>query len=227
MRFKYYLRGIGIGITLATLLLTISFYFGRDALVSKELSDEEIIKLASDLGMVMPEEETADTSAEDEDKAGQKASEEETEAAPETQTETEEKPDVVTDNSNDFNQQEKKEIKEITDDQIEEIEKIQEKSESIEKDTNKLDVTKGDEETKVTYVPFTIRGGQSSEIISSNLQKAGLIDSSDKFNKYLNKLNVDDKIKAGTFYVKEGSTYDDVIALLVNKEVRTTTPPKN
>ena len=33
MRFKYYLRGIGIGITLATLLLTISFYFGRDNLV--------------------------------------------------------------------------------------------------------------------------------------------------------------------------------------------------
>ncbi len=219
MRFKYYLRGIGIGITLATLLLTISFYFGRDSLVSKELSEEEIIKMASELGMVMPDEEKdADESKKTDEKKA------DTEATTNEEN-VEEKPDVVTDNSDEFKKQDKK-IKEITDDQIEEIEEIQEKSESIKKDTNNLD-PKGDEETKVTYVPFTIRGGQSSEIISSNLQKAGLIDSSDKFNKYLNKLNVDDKIKAGTFYVKEGSTYDDVIALLVNKEVRTTTPPKN
>ena len=41
MRLKYYLRGLGIGIVLATLLLSISFYFGKDSLAKRELSDQE------------------------------------------------------------------------------------------------------------------------------------------------------------------------------------------
>ena len=129
MRFKYYLRGIGIGVTLATLLLTISFYFGRDFLYNKSLTDKEIIEKASALGMVMPESTEEDTSTE------------ESIVIPETQDE----------------------------------------------------------------VPTT----------------------GDEFNKYLNKCKVDNLIQNGTFYVKQGSTYDDLVAVLVNKDVRTTTPPKN
>ena len=63
-------------------------------------------------------------------------------------------------------------------------------------------------------------------MVTKKLKKAGLIDSVDDFNKYLNKLKVDHLIQAGTFYVKEGSSYDDLVALLVNKDSRTTTPPK-
>ena len=63
-------------------------------------------------------------------------------------------------------------------------------------------------------------------MVSRNLQKAGLIDSADKFNKYLNELKVDNLVKSGTFYIQTDSSYDDIVALLVNKEVRTTTPPK-
>ena len=55
MRLKYYLRGIGVGVIFATLLLSISFYFGRDNLHKKELTDEEIIAKAEELGMIMPE----------------------------------------------------------------------------------------------------------------------------------------------------------------------------
>ena len=56
MRLKYYIRGIGIGIIFATLLLTISFYFGKDTLAKETISDAEIIKRATELGMVMTEE---------------------------------------------------------------------------------------------------------------------------------------------------------------------------
>ena len=38
MRLKYYLRGLGIGIVLATLLLSISFYFGKDSLAKGSLA---------------------------------------------------------------------------------------------------------------------------------------------------------------------------------------------
>ena len=187
MRFKYYLRGIGIGITLATLLLTISFYFGKDKL-SSVISDQEIINRATELGMVMPED--TENSLEGSEEA----------------------------------------LAEATSENSEDVAEDEDQATVVEEDTlvaeSNLDSTNSEEDTTITYVPFTVRGGQSSEIVSDNLLKAGLIDSADDFNKYLSKLNLDNLIQAGTFYVKEGSTYDDIIALLVNKEVRTTTPPR-
>ncbi len=50
MRFKYYLRGCGLGILFASIVLSIAFYT-RGA---KEISDEEVIQRAEALGMVMP-----------------------------------------------------------------------------------------------------------------------------------------------------------------------------
>lgn len=58
MKLKYYMRGIGIGVIFATLLLTISFYFGSTGISSKEMTDEEIIEKATELGMVMPEDDS-------------------------------------------------------------------------------------------------------------------------------------------------------------------------
>ncbi len=191
MRFKYYLRGIGIGISFATLILTICFYYGRDRLVASELTDEEIIEKASALGMVMPEDETLLA-------------------------------DEVSDESDDGTDAD---LDEISEEDMQEDTLV---SENRLDDSDSAEVTESDgvEETVVTYVPFTVKGGQSSEIVSANLKKAGLVDSADSFNKYISSLNVDNLIQAGTFYVKQGSTYDDIVALLVNKEKRSTTPPK-
>ena len=49
MRFKYYLRGAGIGVILTTLIFTIAF-----AVYKPTLSDDEIMKKAEALGMDMP-----------------------------------------------------------------------------------------------------------------------------------------------------------------------------
>ena len=62
MKLKYYLRGMGIGIIVTTIILTISFS-QREV----EISDAEVIARASELGMVMQDEvepeqiETAET----------------------------------------------------------------------------------------------------------------------------------------------------------------------
>lgn len=53
MKLKYYLRGLGIGIIFTTFILMISFAFRKE-----ELSDEEIIARAFELGMVMQEEDS-------------------------------------------------------------------------------------------------------------------------------------------------------------------------
>lgn len=49
MKFKYYLRGAGIGVIVATLILSIAF------LMQDNISDEEVIRRAIKLGMVMEE----------------------------------------------------------------------------------------------------------------------------------------------------------------------------
>ena len=55
MKLKYYLRGLGIGIIVTTVILMISFP-GKE----EKLTDEEIIARAKQLGMVMPEEDSPD-----------------------------------------------------------------------------------------------------------------------------------------------------------------------
>lgn len=49
MRFKYYLRGAGIGVILTTLIFTIAF-----AVYKPTFSDDEIMQKAEALGMEMP-----------------------------------------------------------------------------------------------------------------------------------------------------------------------------
>ncbi|MBP3488265.1 MAG: hypothetical protein J6K53_07705 [Roseburia sp.] len=60
MKLKYYLRGLGIGIIVTTIILMISFS-GR----TEEMSDEEVIARASQLGMVMPEDEPSEAADDD------------------------------------------------------------------------------------------------------------------------------------------------------------------
>lgn len=60
MKLKYYLRGLGIGIIVTTIILMISFS-GR----KEEISDEEVIARATQLGMVMPEDEPSEASEDD------------------------------------------------------------------------------------------------------------------------------------------------------------------
>ncbi|WP_406544390.1 hypothetical protein [Pseudobutyrivibrio sp.] len=191
MRLKYYIRGLGAGILLATILLSVSFFFGG-GYKNKELSDEEIIARAEKLGMVMEEKD----SKEDTEKTDSETSEEDAGTVDELSA-TEEKPE-----------------EEMTIDEF--VEEAEE--------TN---AAQQNEDATVSYQAFTVKSGESSETIANNLYKQGLVDSSASFNKYLGELGVDNRIQSGTFYVQVGSSYDDIVALLVNKEARTTTPPEN
>lgn len=72
MKLKYYLRGLGMGIIFATLVMTVS-----SVVHNNNLSEETIIKEAKKLGMIMPETE--------ETKGGLWGNKEETETAGNTE----------------------------------------------------------------------------------------------------------------------------------------------
>lgn len=65
MKLKYYLRGLGIGIIVTTIILAISFGGKEDDI--DNIPVEEVIAKATMLGMVMPEEETETLSTEQQD----------------------------------------------------------------------------------------------------------------------------------------------------------------
>ena len=90
MKLKYYMRGIGIGVIFATLLLTISFYFGSTGIFSKEMTDEEIIEKATELGMVMPEDDSEEQENQENQENQEEATEEPEDANSEAQSTEEE-----------------------------------------------------------------------------------------------------------------------------------------
>lgn len=71
MKLKYYLRGMGIGIIVTTIILAISFS-RREV----EISDEEIMARAAILGMVMQKEDLEQTEEDDNTEAEEPHSEE-------------------------------------------------------------------------------------------------------------------------------------------------------
>ena len=58
MKLKYYLRGMGIGIIVTTIILAISFSQRK-----VEISDEQVMVRATALGMVMPDEQETDAAS--------------------------------------------------------------------------------------------------------------------------------------------------------------------
>ena len=65
MKLKYYLRGLGIGIIVTTVILAVSF-----SKKEIKMSDEEIMARAAQLGMVMQETETTEQGDTEQDPDG-------------------------------------------------------------------------------------------------------------------------------------------------------------
>ena len=182
MKLKYYLRGAGAGIILATALFMLSSFYSD----TYNNAVEETTESTEDEAEKIDEENSSDSNESVEDEVSG------------VETVVEDVEEVVS--------------------KVEE--EVEAETELTESDTNSND-------TEVTYIAFTVNGGDSSNTVSSNLYNKGLVDDADAFNDYLNTLGVDDMIQAGTFYVKMGSTYDDLAAILVTKqENRITSEPE-
>ena len=86
MKLKYYLRGLGIGILVTTIILTIANHVGN------KISDAEVIKRAEALGMVMSDDETLFPPKQTDEQATTGKTEESTTEEPTTEEPTTEEP---------------------------------------------------------------------------------------------------------------------------------------
>jgi septal ring-binding cell division protein DamX len=63
-------------------------------------------------------------------------------------------------------------------------------------------------------VTFKVKSGMASGQIATALKEAGLIASTEEFNKAINDKNVATKLKAGTFKIPAGSSIDQIVEIL-------------
>ena len=186
MKLKYYLRGLGIGILITTIILGIS------QSQKTTLAEQEIIRQANELGMVMADTEQTISEALAESENGtedatESATESGIEAGVETGIENAAAGEPSVDAPEAGNPEDQAEVQE----------------------------PQAVPQVQPEPVAFTVNKGESPRIVSENLFAAGLIDNSDGFLQYLKDQGLTNDLQIGTYQITPGSDYGTIAVLLV------------
>lgn len=199
MRLKYYLRGAGIGILFATLVMTVSAFVHR-----YNISDEYIIREARKLGMVMKDEvqnnnngiwgngdiveesENTESSQVTEDS---QVSEDTQVAGSETLPSESQKPS--------------------------ESESSSESEPPVEQEPPSESESQSNE---VEYVTVIIESGDYARQVAEKVRDAGLVEDAEDFRKYIGKMGYDKIMHAGTYYIPVGSSYEEICQILIVRQ---------
>ena len=191
MKLKYYLRGLGIGIIVTTLVLMVAFSGKKE-----KLSDQEIMQRAEQLGMVMADEGQTETGTEE--NTGTEAQPETEQDVQNTEAGTEENADENTENASEPE----------TEPQTEAAAEP-----AAPEDTTGNGVGEVKRETS-GEVAFTVKSGESSDTVAFNLYKAGLVDDATAFNRYMISKGYDSRLRTGDFKIRSGASYDEILKVL-------------
>ena len=195
MKLKYYMRGLGIGIVLTTIILSISFNFSSKV----QLSDEEIIKRAEELGMISSE----------------KTNPGKILATPSTTPDQKDTVEAIEDKA-------KEELNAQTSDQTEEETKdeIADDTKENNEDTSSSETSEQPEEVEEIApqdlaVTVEIKKGMNSEDVASLLKNYGVIEDNKQFNKYLVESGYAKIIIYGVFELPLDASYEQITDIII------------
>ena len=157
MKIKYFLRGFGTGLIVATVLLFL--------LYSYQMSDVKVVSRAKELGMVY----------------GKATAEEETSVE-------------------NYVKEESKHVAEET--------TLEETTAEVEEKTTEP------QSNSVVEVEFTISQEMDSIAVCEELQKYGIIDDANAFDKYLIEQGYEGRIQKGIYTLREGMSYEEIAKML-------------
>ncbi len=193
MKLKYYLKGFGVGVLFATILLSISLILNRQ---QTRITDEQIIARARELGMEMVStEKESDT-------------EEPTTKAPETSTAPtrDTAPDVTEKDTADQKETDADTkgmgSSETTDGMVQ----SGDKNESGEENPT-VRIEEGADETTVV---IHIERGMSSDTIVRLLEDAGVVESSEELLERLWEIEKTRYVRAGTYEFTRGMSVEEI-----------------
>lgn len=198
MKFKYYLRGCGLGILVASIVLMVSFHSQN-----KTMDDTAVMERASELGMIMPETEIVSTEADSQ--------------LPESGTQS-----TDTDFSSNKNQkQNTKDSQNKTDGSSQKDEKDTQMAsdDKTGSGNNKDTESKKKEDIKEESEEITveIKKGEVCRQLAEELEQIGLVEDAETFRKYMQQLGYDDRIKVGTYTLKRGMTEKEIADTFVEE----------
>ena len=209
MKLKYYLRGLAVGILVTTIILAISF-----SQTKKELSDQEVINRAKQLGMVMADSGKIEDYREDT----------QTETGQSEQGETEENVTGDTQNGAEDNEGVTGDNGTVTGDNG----TVTGDNGTVTGDNeggigdneggtgdNGTGTEDAGSDTEGKMVTFVISKGQFGRQISESLKREGLVDDAEAFMKYLGETGKSEEILPGTYEIPMGSTYEEIVKILL------------
>ena len=196
MNLKYYLRGLGVGIVVTSLILGIGLGSRKET-----LSNEEIKERARALGMVEEPVTVAEAAAQQEAEATDDPQLKD-DADPELKDDTADKADAEPEVSSETTPG-----AEPTASAAPEASALPEASAVPEAGSETAAETK-------EIVDITINPGEGSYTISSKLEQSGLIDDAAEYDAYLCDNGYDTKLRAGVHKIPMGSTREEIAKLL-------------
>lgn len=192
MRLKYYLRGLGLGIIFAVIIMMIGFHGNKQSMY-----DTEIIEKAKTLGMVEAKNisgtvadeynsEKTDSSATNSDASSQKAETEQDSQMQDSQTAQE-------DTQQEDTQQEAAQPA------------ADAKQETVEP------------QDAVTTYTISVTSQDTCRTIAEKLKALNLVDDAEQFRIYMGQKGADHFIADGEHVIPQGASYDDIITILTQK----------
>lgn len=204
MKLKYYLRGLGIGILVTTVILSLAGV-GR-----KNMTDEEVVKRAKELGMVestllsdLPDQTKTDEVRPTEPEISLQPETSEPEAGPEPEesASTPETPEAP---------EETPVAPKETPEAPKETPVAPEETPVSPEDGNP-DIPAGE------TVTLVIGRGESSTTVSKNLKKAGIVEDAAAFDRFLCNNGYDKKIITGTYEIPYGASEEEIAKIITRK----------
>lgn len=198
MKFKYYLRGCGLGILVASIVLMVSFHSQN-----KTMDDTAVMERASELGMIMPETEIVSTEADSQLPESGTQSTDTDFSSNKNQKQNTKDSQNKTDGSS---QKEKKDTQKASDDKT---------GSGNNKDTESK--KKEDKKEESEEITVEIKKGEVCRQLAEELEQIGLVEDAETFRKYMQQLGYDDRIKVGTYTLKRGMTEKEIADTFVEE----------
>ena len=232
MRLKYFLRGVGIGILVTTIILTATHASER------RMSDSEVIDRAIELGMSFSashsgQQSGTEEASSDESSTGQETSGDDVtddlqhDGETETEMGSQSPSETVSESTSDGEASPGKESEAVTGMTTKAITETTETTETTDTtettettetttENNNAGSAAGVMNNEVTCT-INITKGMSSRTVCDMLKQNGIIEDAADFDRYLIKTGYDDKIRVGEVEVNSGMTYEELTASLYKK----------
>ena len=221
MRLKYFLRGVGIGILVTTIIPTATHASER------RMSDSDVIDRAIELGMSFSashsgQQSGTEEASTDESSTGQETSGDDVtddlqhDGETETEMGSQSPSETVSESTSDGEASPGKESEAVTGMTTQAITETTETTTELTTENNNAGSAAGVMNNEVTCT-INITKGMSSRTVCDMLKQNGIIEDAADFDRYLIKTGYDDKIRVGEVEVNSGMTYEELTASLYKK----------